>query len=425
MNKTIVTILIFVSVQSSLFCMKRQRDQSLQTNKRPSKKRKIIGSLHLHNFFAITTKLQNACDKRHKNVPELSKKAKNLVTQFPRDIKNIIATKTTRFNDNSEWWYTNNKREYNSRIYSVSFNPTDDSELAIGFAKGYIKIINPYTYEPFSKDVVTARGASACTYNNKGTALAYGLRDGTIRIITPRTHENQFSCAIDTSASVWALSFNDNDEELAIGLDSTKNNVKVINIKTKKTICDQQISKTVYGISLQNNILIYGLANGKLNTINMATQKDDAIFQKDPWLLSLSCNQNICAIGSSQNSIEFIDLLAKKAFFAFYTLSNIYALSYGHDGKQLAVGLENGTLLILQKYQPSPRQRLLRKILFLWTQVEKPNKNIIKPAQLLATIINKFNLNKTEVTTTWETFPPGLQTYLWNRISSIIQKRGK
>src|SRR5437762_4501621 len=350
----------------------------LQTNKRPSKKRKIIGSLHLDNFFAITKKLQNVCDKKHTEEPELSKKAKNLVTQFPRDIKNIIATKTTLFNDISpEWWYPNNKREYNSMIYSVSFNPADDSELAIGFLNGNITIINPHAYEPFLKDFVTDSTVSACTYNNAGTTLAYGLRDGTIGIITPRTHEKQLSHTVDPSASVWALSFNDNDQELAIGLDSTKNNVKIINIKTEETVYDQQISKTVYGISLQNNVLIYGLANGKIKTINMETQKDDAIFfQTYPWLLSLSCNQNTCAIGSSRKSIKFIDLLTKKAFFYFRTFRNVYALSYDRDGKQLAVGLENGTLLILQKHLPTPQQRLLRRILFLWTQVEKRNKNI-------------------------------------------------
>ena len=181
------------------------------------------------------------------------------------------------------------------------------------------------------------------------------------------------------------------------------------------------------------------MLNNTVCTINIKTKKiHDNLYQTTniDHLLALSYdNNNRYALGfrkknkenthHNEGYLHIVDQITKNIIFSFCTSAPIYSLSFSYDKKQLAVGLNNGLLLILQKHIATPEQRLLREILFLWTQVEKPDKNITEPTQLLATIINKFNLNKTEVTTTWDTFPPGLQAYWWKRISSIIQKYGK
>lgn len=415
MKKLLFIFLISFGMHGIVFCMEKPATTDLQT-------------LTLQQFFDT-------------NVPKIIKEEtllKKYFKKLPNDMKYAISVMA--FDTfHQKWWNCNKQWKHKSAIYALSF--TKENQLTMSLHDQIITI-DPHTnatslsFSPKGKIV-------SLTYSPDGTLFAYGSRSGYIHIAQATDIKKKISSLRFKKNPIWALSFAPNNKYLAIGHGYSKNghrNVRVINIKNKKIIFSQKIADYIYGVILHsNNSLSYSMLNNTVCTINIKTKKiHDNLYQTTniDHLLALSYdNNNRYALGfrkknkenthHNEGYLHIVDQITKNIIFSFCTSAPIYSLSFSYDKKQLAVGLNNGLLLILQKHIATPEQRLLREILFLWTQVEKPDKNITEPTQLLATIINKFNLNKTEVTTTWDTFPPDLQAYLWNRISSIIKKYGK
>jgi WD40 repeat protein len=392
--------------------------------------------LSLDQFFSI--------DPRLKQIYKDNSSVKNFIEQLPLEIKTIIAIKT--FNTPPEWWYQTKQWDYEDIIYSLSFNPQNQLTMCI---RNGIKTINPQTNECLAHFFPTKEPIISLTYNSDGTLLAYGSKNGQIKVITTDTHKKIFSY-FTKNKTIWALSFDLDNKYLAIGhgkKKKPKKNLRVIDIQKRKidtqetrTVFYQILPERVYGVYLHpNNLLSYSLASNKLYTVNFVTRNiEDSLYnvENSDKILALSYdNNNRFALGAfyKHNSpinngygyVRIIDKITKNIINHFYTLAAVYALAFTHDTNQLAVGLDNGILLIMQKHIPTIQQCMLRRIIFLWLQVEKPDKTIGTSLKLLNTIAHTYNLDEKELIVIWNSFPENLRAYLWCTINKLIQKYGK
>jgi WD40 repeat protein len=257
-----------------------------------------------------------------------------------------------------------------------------------------------------------------------------------MKIIDANTKEPLFS--FENEFVVWALSFNPEKKICAIGVgEDETSKILIINIEDKKIIFSKEQPSEVYSVFFNaNNILTYTLANRTFNTINI---KEDTIVSsfslesviektRDEFLFAFACNHNAhkFVFGLSNGDIYITDSLSKRLITSFYNPSEVYSLSLDASGQKLAIGLKNGKFLLLQEYVNfSPNQLFLRKILYLWLQVQKPNRNVTNYQRLLKSISSQFHLNNEDLNQIWNTFSPSLQKDLWGNIRILIKKYGK
>jgi hypothetical protein len=92
------------------------------------------------------------------------------------------------------------------------------------------------------------------------------------------------------------------------------------------------------------------------------------------------------------------------------------------DGKELVVAC--GSKVIIWKPY-SLEHALLRKLLYVWLELEKPNKGIKSPQLLLRYIAALFSCNYRQLKSSWSTMPSEMQTKLWEHSNRMITTYGK
>jgi hypothetical protein len=106
--------------------------------------------------------------------------------------------------------------------------------------------------------------------------------------------------------------------------------------------------------------------------------------------------------------------------------SSVVSAWFNEMGTEIAVATEDGKIRILAKYHTDNLpQILLKKLLHLWLQLEKPDKEIDSSEKLLEKIAQLLSCKWQALHDAWVSFPEYMQTALWLSTHKKIQKYGK
>jgi hypothetical protein len=104
----------------------------------------------------------------------------------------------------------------------------------------------------------------------------------------------------------------------------------------------------------------------------------------------------------------------------------VKAAAFNDLGTEIVVGTDKGKIQILAKYYTNNLQQiLLKKLLHVWLQLEKPSKQINSPGKLLKTIAKLLWCNREELRRTWLSFPENMRKAIWLSMYKKIQTYGK
>jgi WD40 repeat protein len=96
------------------------------------------------------------------------------------------------------------------------------------------------------------------------------------------------------------------------------------------------------------------------------------------------------------------------------------------SGKHIAAVLGGGDLRKFKQYDNCTlEQLLLKKALLTWLLIEKPNKKIGTPKNLIKDVALKCTIPCEELITIWSTFPENMQNAIWRTMQHRIQTYGK
>lgn len=100
--------------------------------------------------------------------------------------------------------------------------------------------------------------------------------------------------------------------------------------------------------------------------------------------------------------------------------------TFNFQGTEIVVGTKKGRIQVLARYDKyNLQQLLLKKLLHVWLQVEKPNKNISAPEELLHSVATLLCCDRQELHNAWASFPENMRNAVWLSMYKKIQKYGK
>ncbi len=99
---------------------------------------------------------------------------------------------------------------------------------------------------------------------------------------------------------------------------------------------------------------------------------------------------------------------------------------FNEMGTEMVVATDDGNIQIFAQYKTDNLpQVLLKKLLHLWLQLQKPSKKIDSPEKLLDNVAQLLSCDKNEMNITWQSFPKHMQKAMWLSMHNKIQKYGK
>ncbi len=95
-------------------------------------------------------------------------------------------------------------------------------------------------------------------------------------------------------------------------------------------------------------------------------------------------------------------------------------------GTEMVVATDDGKIQIFAQYRTDNLQQiLLKKLLHVWLQLQKPNKEIDSPEKLLDTVAPMLRCNYDELCDVWKSFPENMRQAMWLSMHKKIQRYGK
>ena len=426
-----LTLIIFICSHNVILGMKRPAHHHMQ-KKNPKKMRsdqqnntEKLRPRHMHNVFATERQLTvNAQKKIHSS--EIKQRTLALIKHLPRETKQEIAA---RIDSNTySWWYLDKEKKNKHIIHGLCFDLHNN--LAIGTNKS-ISI-----YSPSMEEIASIHDKMphilTLAYSHDGTQLAYGHSDGMTILSTTDDKELKEVFSLKGIGAIWSIAFSPNDTHVALANAQTEENMlRVIKLTSQKIAFERKIDDDIYSLFYRtNDELVCGLANKKrLHVINVNNKKNkgnDLQFYHNSALWTAAQGENLLAIGYKNKQVEIVTPF--KCIHSLFKLkSPVYSVALSNSSDYLAIGLEDGTVLLYQQYLPSATsaQKLLRSLLFLWLKTKKPDKRINTPELLLNAIIAQFNLYEQEVNSAWKTLPQPVSSHLWDRMDKLIKTHGK
>jgi WD40 repeat protein len=127
------------------------------------------------------------------------------------------------------------------------------------------------------------------------------------------------------------------------------------------------------------------------------------------------------------NIIRIFDIRTHQKVASFSPKNTILSMCVGLSKNLIAIGTngDNEARIFAPHTTWTLEQILLKRILNTWLLVEKPNKNITSSKKLLKDIAAKFQLQKEELHTVWNSFPLTMQAALWRSMHDKIERYGK
>jgi hypothetical protein len=104
----------------------------------------------------------------------------------------------------------------------------------------------------------------------------------------------------------------------------------------------------------------------------------------------------------------------------------VTSASFNGLGTEMVVATDDGKIQVFAQYHTDNLQQiLLKKLLHVWLQLEKPSKDIDSVEKLLEHVAQQLQLNAHELHAVWESFPEHMQEVIWLSMHKKIQRYGK
>ncbi len=154
-------------------------------------------------------------------------------------------------------------------------------------------------------------------------------------------------------------------------------------------------------------------------------------------LFSLHHNGVVNSVDFNPQGIEIITASADKTMRWWNKKTGLELLRFTYDkrvtsasfngiGTEMVVATDDGNIQIFAQYKTDNLQQiLLKKLLYLWLQLQMPNKEIDTPETLLGIVAQMLCCNYDELSNTWASFPKHMQEVIWTSMYKKIQRYGK
>lgn len=104
----------------------------------------------------------------------------------------------------------------------------------------------------------------------------------------------------------------------------------------------------------------------------------------------------------------------------------VMSASFNSSGTEMVVAADDGKIQIFAQYHIDNLQQIfLKKLLYLWLQLQKPNKEIDSPKKMLDTVAQLLLCDENKIKNTWQSFPKHMQEAIWLSMHKKIQRYGK
>lgn len=166
------------------------------------------------------------------------------------------------------------------------------------------------------------------------------------------------------------------------------------------------------------------LSNGKL--------EDYLMIPYGGGIASLCFNNDgtLLAVALYDGNILVLDPVDGHCFYSLFFDEWMRALCFDHDGKRLVVGSNpyytDKIIRIINRYDDfTIDQLMLRTLMELWLQVQKPKKNSKSARTLFKNMAQLFHLDKQELNQVWLTFPEFMRVAITKTMTTRIAKYAK
>lgn len=159
--------------------------------------------------------------------------------------------------------------------------------------------------------------------------------------------------------------------------------------------------------------------------------------EEDTILFSLNHSDTINSVDFNPRGIEIITASAdgtmrlwnKKTGQQLLCIlydKRVTSASFNGIGSEMVVATDDGNIQIFAQYKTDNlSQILLKKLLHLWLQLQKSNKQIDSPEKLLDNVAQMLCCDEKEMNTAWQSFSKHMQEAIWSTMYKKIQRYGK
>ena len=168
--------------------------------------------------------------------------------------------------------------------------------------------------------------------------------------------------------------------------------------------------------------------SGKVQRFNIQKQQRVLSYELDDsdYLDYFSRPGRFIATVSLFGKVHIFDRQTYQKIDSFSPGSPPYSACCDVEGKLVATTSDDHKIRIFARYADyTLEQLLLKKALLTWLLIEKPNKKIDTPENLIKDVALKCTIPYKELITMWSTFPKNMQDAIWKTMSYKIQKYGK
>jgi WD40 repeat protein len=359
---------------------------------------------------------------------------------FPNDIRKQISTRLPK--QHQQWWYV---KEIGSRDTT---KPLQTSTEPDSYQKLTLKISNPdcrdilnspnmtreYKVQIF--DVTTQEEIasfphkgdiqSAC-FDSAQQLVATACLDGNAYVFDINTKQEIHS--FPHNCWVTKVKFNPSDTLLATATFGGK--VRLFDLETKKEIAlfAHKGDFTTMEFSDCGNLLATTSAKENIRIFNIKTKKEVTSIPHDSHINSIHFHPYISTLitltGWGSNA-EMYDIQAQTKVASLKHKNRIYAFHFDPSGKEFStLSYPNKGLTFARHDDYTLEQLNLKCLLTDWLLIEKPDKKISKPTELLTDVAKKHDCSYNELVETWKTFPAAMQDSLFQTMLYRIKKHGK
>jgi WD40 repeat protein len=301
--------------------------------------------------------------------------------------------------------------------------------------------------EPYIFDLITHKRsvllncgyARSLCFDPTGKFLAKGTGIGSISILDIATQNE--SVIFNCNEVVYSVCFCPTGKYIAAVTDNGSAYIIDI-VKQDAFIVFNNRQEYVHSVCFDSlgNRLAAGFRDGRVRMFNIETQDEIMEFQQGKSVYSVCFDPagKRLATGSSDGKARIFDLRTQQEYTIFNGNYFVKSVCFDFTGERLAVESHDCKARILNWFKKQTlHQIMLKKIINLWLQVQKPNKKIINIDQLFADIMQLFviknekteallfQLDREELQLVWKTFPVNMQQAIWETVAKRIGTYGK
>jgi hypothetical protein len=207
---------------------------------------------------------------------------------------------------------------------------------------------------------------TSLAFNTLSTSFGYSMENGNVTIVDFKDSKNEKTIRIEKNFPT-SVSFNTEGSSLAVGTYTGAVNVYNLAVDKPQLVSTynnySKITMLKYSIH-DYNLLAYSTVDGGLTTYDVNTNKPIIKFTEHQDVTTAICYSTVnkmllCSVGLDCK-VGFYDIVDNKTIKPIITDTPLTAISFGSDGRTVAVGTNIGGILIydLRKTE-SPTVKLM------------------------------------------------------------------